>query len=163
MCQSLFTTTPQEQGHTLFWLLGQKSLEAKIAENDTGGRKEATGVWAWKLETLQPGETAQITYKLENLEKGDWTETDIFYRGSQEIIGAMKMDEKYLEEIRNQEKILKEMNTETPENNSETIDETIVEEIQKVGHHHLLRLRLMDKLHYLEVSCDGAKNDNLGY
>ena len=66
------------------------------------------------------------------MEKGDWTETDIFYRGSQEIIGAMKMDEKYLEEIRNQEKILKEMNAETPENNAETIDETIVEEIQKV-------------------------------
>ena len=44
----------------------------------------------------------------------------------------MKMDEKYLEEIRNQEKILKEMNTEIPENKSESIDETIVEEMQKV-------------------------------
>ena len=40
----------------------------------------------------------------------DWTETDIFFRGSQEIIGAMKMDEKYLEEIRNQEKIMNELN-----------------------------------------------------
>ena len=44
----------------------------------------------------------------------------------------MKMDEKYLEEIRNQEKIVKEMNPETPEHNSEIIEDTIVEEIQKV-------------------------------
>ena len=127
----IYNYTSRARSYTILATWPEKS-GAKIAENDTGGRKEATGVWAWKLETLQPGETAQITYKLENLEKGDWTETDIFYRGSQEIIGAMKMDEKYLEEIRNQEKILKEMNAETPENNAETIDETIVEEIQKV-------------------------------
>ena len=44
----------------------------------------------------------------------------------------MKMDEKYLEEIRNQEKILKEMNTETQNNNGETIEEATVGEIQKV-------------------------------
>ena len=37
------------------------------------------------------------------MEKGDWTETDVFYRGSQEVIGASKMDEKLLEEIRRQE------------------------------------------------------------
>ena len=33
----------------------------------------------------------------------------MFYRGSQEIIGALKMDEKYLDEIRNQEKIMQEL------------------------------------------------------
>ncbi len=82
-----------------------------MINNQTGGRKEATGVWAWKLETLQPGENITISYSLDGLEKGDWTETDVFYRGSQEIIGAMKMDEKYLEEIRNQEKILNELNS----------------------------------------------------
>ena len=71
--------------------------------NTTGGRKEATGVWAWKLETLEPGQTYTITYALSGLEKGDWTETDVFYRGSQEVIGASKMDEKLLEEIRRQE------------------------------------------------------------
>jgi hypothetical protein len=37
------------------------------------------------------------------LERGDWTDTDLFYRGSQEVIGASKMDEKLLEEIRRQE------------------------------------------------------------
>jgi hypothetical protein len=75
-----------------------------------GGRKEAMGVWAWKLQTLEPGENVVISYSLSGLEKGDWVDTDIFYRGSQEVIGAMKMDEKYLEEIRNQEKVLREMN-----------------------------------------------------
>ena len=80
-----------------------------MKNNERGGRKEATGVWAWKLDTLQPGEFIIIKYSLEGLEKGDWTETDVFFRGSQEIIGAMKMDEKYLEEIRNQEKILSEL------------------------------------------------------
>lgn len=74
-----------------------------MEKNETGGRKEATGVWAWKLETLEPGQTYTITYSLTGLEKGDWTETDVFYRGSQEVIGASKMDEKLLEEIRRQE------------------------------------------------------------
>ena len=74
-----------------------------MEHNQTGGRKEATGVWAWKLDTLEPGTTYTITYSLSGLEKGDWTETDVFYRGSQEVIGASKMDEKLLEEIRRQE------------------------------------------------------------
>ena len=102
-----------------------------MTNNDHGGRKEATGVWAWKMDTLQPGENITLTYSLDGLEKGDWTETDVFYRGSQEIIGAMKMDEKYLEEIRNQEKILRDLNsapqevTEAPEANEKTDDTNI--------------------------------------
>ena len=32
----------------------------------------------------------------------------MFFRGSQDVIGATKLDEKMLEEIRNQEKILAE-------------------------------------------------------
>lgn len=74
--------------------------------NEHGGRKEATGVWAWKLEALDPGQTFTITYSLSGLEKGDWTDTDIFFRGSQDVIGATKMDEKLLEEIRRQEQVL---------------------------------------------------------
>ena len=102
-----------------------------MTNNDHGGRKEATGVWAWKMDTLQPGENITLTYSLDGLEKGDWTETDVFYRGSQEIIGAMKMDEKYLEEIRNQEKILRDLNSapqeviDTPEADEKTDDTNI--------------------------------------
>ena len=79
-----------------------------MVNNEMGGRKEATGVWAWKLETLEPGQTFTFTYQLDGLERGDWTDTDIFYRGSQEVIGATKMDEKLLEEIRRQEAMFDE-------------------------------------------------------
>ena len=54
---------------------------------------------AWDLETLEPGEQRRIEYRISGLEKGDWTETEVFYRGSQEVIGADKMDEKLLAEI----------------------------------------------------------------
>ena len=88
---------------------------AQMEGNEHGGRKEATGVWAWKLETLEPGETFTLTYSLSGLEKGDWTDTDVFYRGSQEVIGATKMDEKLLEEIRRQEAMLTEQDVEDEE------------------------------------------------
>lgn len=65
-----------------------------------------TGVWAWKLETLKPGESATITFGLEGLEKGDWTETDVFYRGAGDVIGASKMDDALLAELRRQEEVL---------------------------------------------------------
>ena len=98
----LFNYTSRARAYTLLasW---PESAGASMENNTTGGRKEATGVWAWKLDTLEPGETYTITYALDGLEKGDWTETDVFYRGSQEVIGASKMDEKLLEEIRRQE------------------------------------------------------------
>ena len=83
-----------------------------MVNNELGGRKEATGVWAWKLETLEPGQTFTFTYQLDGLERGDWTDTDVFYRGSQEVIGATKMDEKLLEEIRRQEALFEETDDE---------------------------------------------------
>jgi DNA topoisomerase-6 subunit B len=106
----LYNYTSRSRSYTILATWPEKS-GAKMANNATGGKKEATGVWAWKLETLQPGERLTISFSLQNLEKGDWTETDIFYRGSQEVIGAMKMDEKYLEEIRKQEQIFKQLST----------------------------------------------------
>ena len=99
---------------------------ATMVGNELGGRKEAMGVWAWKLETLQPGSQTVITYSLDGLEKGDWNETDVFYRGSQEVIGATKMDEKLLEEIRRQEEAL---NAPTPEDDQE--DEADDEEVSE--------------------------------
>lgn len=98
---------------------------ATMVGNVLGGRKEAMGVWAWKLETLQPGSQTIITYSLDGLEKGDWNETDVFYRGSQEVIGATKMDEKLLEEIRRQEEAL---NAPPPNENSELEGEENSEE-----------------------------------
>tara|TARA_Y100001978_G_scaffold54047_1_gene48515 strand:- start:10747 stop:12825 length:2079 start_codon:yes stop_codon:yes gene_type:complete len=106
----IYNYTARARAYTILATWPEKS-GGIMSNNGYGGRKEATGVWAWKLETLQPGENITINYQLDNLEKGDWTETDVFYRGSQEIIGAMKMDEKYLDEIRKQEKIMNQLNS----------------------------------------------------
>jgi len=57
-------------------------------------------LWAWRLDTLNPGESAEIRFTVEGLTKGDWNETDIFFRGNGDIIGANKIDEKLLEEMR---------------------------------------------------------------
>ena len=99
---TLFNYTSRARAYTLLASWPERD-GATMENNTTGGRKEATGVWAWKLDTLDPGKTTTITYALSGLERGDWTETDVFYRGSQEVIGASKMDEKLLEEIRRQE------------------------------------------------------------
>ena len=77
-----------------------------MVANERGGRKETMGIWAWKIETLDPGEQAHVTYSLAGLEKGDWNETEVFFRGNQDVIGATKLDEKMLEEIRRQEEAL---------------------------------------------------------
>ncbi len=99
---TLFNYTTRARSYTLLASWPERD-GATMVNNEQGGRKEATGVWAWKLDTLEPGQTITFTYSLTGLERGDWTDTDIFYRGSQEVIGASKMDEKLLEEIRRQE------------------------------------------------------------
>ncbi|WP_438995275.1 DNA topoisomerase VI subunit B [Poseidonia sp.] len=101
---TLFNYTSRARSYTLLASWPERE-GAAMENNDTGGRKEATGVWAWKLETLDPGQTFVIKYTLSGLEKGDWTDTDVFFRGSQDVIGATKMDEKLLEEIRRQEAV----------------------------------------------------------
>lgn len=102
---TLFNYTSRARAYTLLAAWPEKD-GATMENNTNGGRKEATGVWAWKLDTLDPGQTLVLSYSLSGLEKGDWTDTDVFYRGSQEVIGATKMDEKLLDEIRRQESVL---------------------------------------------------------
>ena len=101
---TLFNYTSRARSYTLLASWPERE-GAAMENNNTGGRKEATGVWAWKLETLDPGQTFVIKYTLSDLETGDWTDTDVFFRGSQDVIGATKMDEKLLEEIRRQEAV----------------------------------------------------------
>lgn len=103
----LFNYTTRPRAYTILATWPEKA-GAKMENNDTGGRKEAIGVWAWKLEALQPGERKNITYSLSGLKRGDWTETEILFRGAQDVIGATKMDEKFLQEIRRQEQLLLE-------------------------------------------------------
>jgi DNA topoisomerase-6 subunit B len=121
----LFNYTTRVRAYTILATWPEKS-GAKIENNETGGRKEALGVWAWKLESLQPGEKKIIAYSLTGLERGDWTETEVLFRGSQDVIGATKMDEKFLQEIRRQEQIMEEsdVDSQEAEPGSEAVDES---------------------------------------
>ena len=74
-----------------------------MSYNPTGGRKETKGLWAWRLDTLDPGTSTVLEFGISGLSKGEWNETDIFFRGNGEIIGATKMDENLLEEQRKTE------------------------------------------------------------
>ena len=118
----LYNYTSRARSYTILVTWPEKH-GGKMIGNELGGRKEATGVWAWKLETLQPGVQTVITYSLSDIEKGDWNETDVFYRGSQEVIGATKMDEKLLDEIRRQEQAFLEDNDMSEEDASEVAEE----------------------------------------
>ncbi len=118
----LYNYTSRARSYTILVTWPEKQ-GGKMIGNELGGRKEATGVWAWKLETLQPGVQTVITYSLDSIEKGDWNETDVFYRGSQEVIGATKMDEKLLEEIRRQEEAFIEQENLSKEIVTDSIEE----------------------------------------
>lgn len=80
-----------------------ESSETSMEFNPRGGRKEARGLWAWRLDTLDPGTSTVLEFGISGLTKGDWNEADIFFRGNGEIIGATKMDEALLDEQRKAE------------------------------------------------------------
>ena len=123
---TLFNYTSRARSYSLLVNWPEKE-GAQMVGNERGGRKETMGIWGWKIETLEPGERAVVEYSLSNLEKGDWTETDVFFRGSQDVIGATKLDEKMLEEIRNQEKALELPATENTDAVEEKFEPGFVE------------------------------------
>jgi hypothetical protein len=98
----IFNYTARARAYTIL-LKWPENDTISIVENSNGGRKEARGIWAWRLDTLNPGTSTTIHIALSGLSKGDWTDTDIFFRGNGDIIGATKIDEKILEEIRKTE------------------------------------------------------------
>jgi DNA topoisomerase-6 subunit B len=116
---TLFNYTSRARSYSLLVNWPEKE-NAEMVGNERGGRKEAMGIWGWKIETLEPGQRAVLEYSLSNLEKGDWTETDVFFRGSQDVIGATKLDEKMLDEIRKQEQILNQVEKESAQIDSES-------------------------------------------
>ena len=118
---TLFNYTSRARSYSLLVNWPEKSGGEMIG-NERGGRKEAMGIWGWKIETLEPGEKAVVEYSLSNLEKGDWTETEVFFRGSQDVIGATKLDEKMLIEIRKQEEILDQSDAPSEENGEPSED-----------------------------------------
>jgi DNA topoisomerase-6 subunit B len=120
---TLFNYTSRARAYTILAAWPEKD-GATMEGNEHGGRKEATGVWAWKLDTLDPGQTFTLAYSLSGLERGDWTDTDVFFRGSQDVIGATKMDEKLLDEIRRREEVLADEDSGGDGDDLETDDES---------------------------------------
>ncbi len=120
---TLFNYTSRARAYTILAAWPEKD-GATMEGNEHGGRKEATGVWAWKLDTLDPGQTFTLAYSLSGLERGDWTDTDVFFRGSQDVIGATKMDEKLLDEIRRREEVLADEESGGDGDDLETDDES---------------------------------------
>jgi len=96
---TVYNYTARARAYTLLakWPEGEG---VRFSENPRGGRKEATGLWAWRLDTLDPGQSTEIRFAVEGLDRGDWTEAEIFFRGQKEMIGATKIDEKLLDEMR---------------------------------------------------------------
>ena len=119
---TLFNYTSRARSYSLLVNWPEKS-GSEMVGNERGGRKEAMGIWGWKIETLEPGEKAVVEYSLSNLEKGDWTETEVFFRGSQDVIGATKLDEKMLVEIRKQEEVLNQSDAPSEETEESSEDE----------------------------------------
>ena len=87
---TLLSTWPEREG-------------VMMVDNPLGGRREAKGLWAWKLETLEPGSSTTVSFTVDGVSKGDWTDIDIFFRGAGDIIGATKIDEAILAEMLREE------------------------------------------------------------
>jgi DNA topoisomerase-6 subunit B len=126
----VFNYTARARAYTIL-LKWPESESVSIVENSNGGRKEARGIWAWRLDTLNPGSSTTISIALSGLSKGDWTDTDVFFRGNGDIIGATKIDEKLLDEIRKNEAVnavrkeMLEVNNITIQNNQVDVQEVI--------------------------------------
>ena len=100
----IFNYTARARAYTIIakW---PEDKSTRMTHNERGGRKEARGLWAWRLDAINPGDMAMISFSVSGLNKGDWKEVEIFYRGNGEVIGAEKIDETLLEEARKQERL----------------------------------------------------------
>ena len=99
---TVFNYTARARAYTILakW---PESETVSMVDNPLGGRKETHGLWAWRLDTLDPGSSAVISFTVSGLNKGDWSDMEIFFRGNGDIIGATKIDENLLDEMRNKE------------------------------------------------------------
>ena len=100
--QTIYNYTARARAYTILakWPEGDGTA---ISDNPLGGAKQAKGLWAWRLDTLNPGTATTIHFGVSGLRKGEWSDAEIFYRGNGEVIGASKIDEKLLEELRKSE------------------------------------------------------------
>ena len=101
----------------------------EMIDNPRGGKREARGLGAWKLETLDPGTSTTVTFTVGGLSKGDWTEFDIFFRGAGDIIGATKIDEEILAEMLREEDAGIENEDESVDDVSEDVGDDVPTEV----------------------------------
>jgi len=99
---TVFNYTARARAYTILAKWPESETVAMV-DNPLGGRKETHGLWAWRLDTLDPGSSAVISFTVSGLNKGDWSDMEIFFRGNGDIIGATKIDENLLDEMRNKE------------------------------------------------------------
>ena len=99
---TIYNYTARARAYTILakWPEGDGTA---ISDNPLGGAKQAKGLWAWRLDTLNPGTATTIHFGVSGLRKGEWSDAEIFYRGNGEVIGASKIDEKLLDELRKSE------------------------------------------------------------
>ncbi len=107
-----------------------ETSSAHFIENELGGRREVKGIWCWKLDTIPPGEAGCIEFAIQGLEHNDWNSTEVFFRGSGDIIGASKIDEEILEQIRTEEEIAAKK---ALEDNDMAIDDAMDHDVDNSG------------------------------
>ena len=98
----LYNYTARPRAYTLLSTWPERE-GVQISENERGGRRETKGLWAWKMDTLEPGQSTTLTFTVNGLKKGDWSDIEIFFRGAGDIIGATKLDEEILAEMLREE------------------------------------------------------------
>ncbi len=94
----LFNYTARPRQYTILATWPEREGVSLIEEN-MGGRREAKGLHKWKLETVLPSENIEITFVIDGLSKGDWSQFDVFFRGAGDIIGAVNLMKKSLKKF----------------------------------------------------------------
>ena len=125
----IFNYTARPRQYTILATWPEREGVSLVEENKEG-RKEARGLRKWKLDAIPQSEMIEICFVIDGLSKGDWNQFDVFFRGSGEIIGAMKLDEKILEEIRREEIAAEEEEHLNKEQDDILIDDSNIEDVK---------------------------------
>jgi len=126
---TVFNYTARARAYTILAKWPESETIAMV-DNPLGGRKETHGLWAWRLDTLDPGSSAVISFTVSGLNKGDWSDMEIFFRGNGDIIGATKIDENLLDEMRNKEAL--DAAVEEVRSKEDPVIENLAERAEKV-------------------------------
>ena len=125
----IFNYTARPRQYTILATWPEREGVSLVEENKEG-RKEARGLRKWKLDAIPQSEMIEICFVIDGLSKGDWNQFDVFFRGSGEIIGAMKLDEKILEEIRREEIAAEEEEHLNKEQDDILINDSNIEDVK---------------------------------